>query len=108
MKKENQDGPNDILELLYIRKSCPDIFINKLDPPYLAYNDYTWQSFIHSFIQSRIPQMDAEGGRRRLKRVLWRDSRAEGNVWPGSRAKPVLERYSEALWLRHARNLESH
>lgn len=47
--KKPQDGPNYSLELLYIRKSCPDIFITNLDPPYLVYNDYTWQSLTHSF-----------------------------------------------------------
>lgn len=83
--EKNQDGPNYIPELLCIRKSCPDIFIIKLDPPYLAYNDYTWHSFIHSFDHASHKWM-LSGGRRRPKWASWRDSRVgRGNVWPGSR-----------------------
>ena len=49
-KKRNQNEPNYILELLYIRESCLDIFITNLDPPYLVYNDCTQQSLTRSFM----------------------------------------------------------
>lgn len=44
IKKKNQNGPNHILELPYIRKSFPDIFTTNSDPLSLEHRDYNWQS----------------------------------------------------------------
>lgn len=49
LKKENQNGPNHILELPYIRKSFPDIFTTNSDPLSLEHRDYNWQSVTYPF-----------------------------------------------------------
>lgn len=51
IEKKNLNGSNCFLELLHIRKGCPDIFITNLDPLCLVYNDYPSRSVPHSFMR---------------------------------------------------------